>query len=116
MELKVNPDTYLFRRVKNGRKGEWHILEKSSPNGFNGRHDKDGTPEHPEWWDTFTFVSICDVHMDSRASVMAHEGNIEFTMVKDPKVKRICSSCYPYGKIRSEIQGLPKADTQEQLL
>ena len=99
MNLTIPPETKVFRRVHDyGHKGNWHILDKISKNGFTQKSH----PEYPDWWNSCTYIALCDHPEDDRESKYGFffDGFLEFSTVGE--IKKVCPSCWPFQKVENE--------------
>jgi|GEM_PF-5644689 len=91
MKLEIPQETVVFHRIKNdGKKSNWHILSFTSNNGFTSKTN----PEHPDWWDSKSYIGLCGKREDGR--IYAWNGTIEFSTIGE--INKICNSCFPYYK------------------
>lgn len=100
MNIQIPSDLRVFRRLHdNGHKGNWHILAKSSNNGFVPKSH----PLYSEWWDSETHTAVCGTKEDGRQNShgFVFDGKLEWSTLG--KIKTICPSCMPILKVYPEL-------------
>lgn len=104
MNIQIPPDVIVFRRLHDsGYKGNWHILAKSSSNGFTYRSH----PDYPEWYDSQTHTAVCGTKEDDRQNShgFIFDGKVEWSMLGE--VKKLCLACMPILKYYPDLQTKP---------